>query len=803
MTTSVRAFDFRSCLLAGTGVSALLCSSLAYAQQTVAGQSGETAQTSTQRAPSVAPASDELQEVIVTAEKRQNAASNVPMSITAVTGTDLEERGVKDLNDLTRVVPGFVAEQSGFGYPIYYIRGIGYNETSLEARPAVTAYMDEVPYPLAPLSMGAPFDVQQVEVLKGPQGTLFGQNSTGGAINFIANKPTNQFEAGADVSYGRFNDEDLSGFVSGPLTDDLKARFALRHESADPWQYPYGPPGNSPYGTSTSPRNGAKDFTQGRLILDWDPTDRLKVEFNGNGFVDHGTSQAAQYLQLFPQQVGAKISPGFVAFPSAPQNDRAADGCNDYVISCQRNNNFAQGNLRVDYSLSDNITLTSLTSWDRFTEDYGLDLDGTPYADDDYNVTGNDTSIYQELRLAGSNPGQFYWTGGVNFEHDSNSEIQHGILADGSPVNAFNKFGIPNDYDAIDLGSDSWTSAAIFGNIDYNITDNIIAHAGARYTDTHDKWQGCTTNTDGGIGDGLSIIEKYSPGIPAGQCVEFNPAGQYAGLIRSSLDQSNVSWRTGLDWKPTSGTLLYANASRGFKSGGFPVLGGTSTTQYIPVTQEEVTAYEVGEKLKLLDNHLQLNGAVFYDDYRDKQLAGKILSPVFGTLNAIINIPKSYVAGAEIQATWKPDSHWNFNVGGTYLQTKVVGDYFNYTYSGAFENFNGAAFPYTPKWIANADGEYDWELSSKLNAFAGSTLTYHSKTNSEFIAVPLMAIDSYTLLDLRTGVATKDGHWRFQLAGYNVTDKYYWTYVGRIGDAISRLTGMPATFNVSASYRFN
>jgi iron complex outermembrane receptor protein len=177
-----------------------------------------------------------LQEVVVTAQKRSENINDVGMSIAAVGGDSLTKLGVVDVSQFTKITPGFSYQNSVYGTPTYTIRGIGYNDFSMGAEPTVTVYQDQVPLPYPVMTRGAALDVERVEVLKGPQGTLFGENSTGGAVNFIVAKPTSTFHAGADLSYGRFNDTILSGFVSGPLADTLTARLAISHEGASGWQ---------------------------------------------------------------------------------------------------------------------------------------------------------------------------------------------------------------------------------------------------------------------------------------------------------------------------------------------------------------------------------------------------------------------------------------------------------------------------------------------------------------------------------------------------------------------------------------
>src|SRR5258708_7378258 len=167
-----------------------------------------------------------LDDIIVTAQKRSERLSDVPLSITAVTGESMRNLGITNTSDLAKIVPGFTAVQSPYGTPLYTLRGIGFFEESLGVSPTVAVYVDQVPLPYSAMTEGAALDLERVEALKGPQGTLFGQNSTGGAINFIANKPTRHFAAGLGVGYGNFNAVNVNGFVSGPLTDDLAGRVA-------------------------------------------------------------------------------------------------------------------------------------------------------------------------------------------------------------------------------------------------------------------------------------------------------------------------------------------------------------------------------------------------------------------------------------------------------------------------------------------------------------------------------------------------------------------------------------------------
>ena len=319
------------------------------------------------RAQTAAPAQTAgVQEIVVTAEKRQETANSIPMSITAATGAQLEQAGVKQPRDLVKLTPSFSFADSYVGSPIYTLRGVGFSDISLGGRPTVSLYVDEAPVPFAIETRGVNLDLERVEVLKGPQGTLFGQNATGGAINFIAAKPTRSFQAGASLSYGNYNALDVGGYVSGPVSDTVAIRIAANHTQSDPWQTSY----------TTGAKNGAGDFTNGRILIDWTPTSRFKAELNLNGWLDHSDVQAGQAIAITPSvPAAAGFITGLNTYPLAPGNARAADW--NPGLDYARRNNFIQANLRLDYDLPDRLTLTSITAYSRYRERQLQDIDGT------------------------------------------------------------------------------------------------------------------------------------------------------------------------------------------------------------------------------------------------------------------------------------------------------------------------------------------------------------------------------------------------------------------------------------------
>jgi iron complex outermembrane receptor protein len=721
--------------------------------------------------------------------------NSVPMSITAQTSDQLLKQGVISPADLAKVVPGFQYTQSLFGEPVFTLRGIGFYDLAVGARPAVTIYVDEVPLPFGVMTNFAGLDSERVEVLKGPQGTIFGENSTGGAINYIAAKPTKNPEAGFDISYGRFNDVEATGFVSGPITDQLEGRFSLRTSQSGDWQKSY----------TTADTLGAKNTAGARLLLDWKPADSLRFELSLTGWYDRSDIPAGQFVAFTPNE--PIPLPGVSTYPVAPANDRAADWTpgDDHSHHAQ----FYQASLRTDYDLTSEITATSITSFMHWNDDYFVDADGETYNNATLNIDGQLDTAYQELRLAGKHD-RLRWIAGSSFqydrtrEHDTQYNPYSTITHLFDPLNGGLPF-ISNPY----FTDANYRTYAGFGNLDFVANDVITAHAGVRFTALNSGANGASFDSpNGGLQKGLLVIGnslRAAIGLPPAPFVPNGPDtlnAEFAPAIaHNRLDQDNVSWRVGLDAKVAPTTLLYGNVSKGYKAGSFPAIEATFANQLKPVSQESVVAYEVGFKSTLFDRHLQFNGAIFYYDYKDKQFIGRINIPPLGAQPSLVNIPKSSVKGAEFQLTWRPIEELTATLGGTYLNSKVS-SFENYDAFGNPINISGEAFPYTPTYQLVADAEYDHPLFGKYSGFVGISEHYQTSSFGGFGNDQILQIRSYGLLDLRAGVETTDGVWRVMAYGRNVTDTYYWNNVQKVLDTTARFAGMPATYGVTVSYRY-
>jgi outer membrane receptor protein involved in Fe transport len=400
---------------------------------------------------------------------------------------------------------------------------------------------------------------------------------------------------------------------------------------------------------------------------------------------------------------------------------------------------------------------------------------------------------------------------GFNYAHDKVLETNFDDISQSTTSFTFVPFGLPLFTSFRDSDNQDATTTAGFANVDYDITNGVKIYGGIRYTRSDNTFNGCTADTGDGVtaGDFGFLFNFFrsleglppNPPIPPGGCVTAGP-GFVPGLVTNTLNQSNVSWRAGAQWAPMEHTLLYANVSKGFKAGGFPDLAASASSQLLPATQESVIAYEAGFKTELIERTLQLTGAVFYYDYRDKQILGKVLDPVFGPLLRLVNVPKSRITGAELQMVWAPVHGLTLSAGGSYINSRVLDNFTNYDPNGVLANFNGEAFPNTPKWQFVSDADYRFPVTQGLDGFVGGGLTYQGSTNSQLGALPLLNVKAYTLVDLRIGVESPNGAWRVTLWGRNIGNSYYWTAVNRDLDTTVRFTGMPRTYGATLTYRF-
>ncbi|HVW70857.1 MAG TPA: TonB-dependent receptor [Steroidobacteraceae bacterium] len=735
----------------------------------------------------------ELVEITVTAQKREQALNDVGLSVSVTTGEELAAVGITEVTDLPKVTSGFTVGKTYTGYPVFSIRGINFNASQFSAAPAVTTYLDEAPLPYGPMSSGVLYDIQRVEVLKGPQGTLFGQNATGGSINLIAAKPTSDFAAGISGELNDFGAAELTGFASGPVSDTLRVRFAATTSQGGAWQRGYY--------LKPEQRNGDQEKGAARVLLEWQPTDALTINLNLNGFYDHSQPQLPQ-LASVNIAVPGNGYPGLQDYP-LPTDARAAES----DVSARYNNRNTQEALRIDWDMAPHARLTSITNYVDSKFFQPMEASGT--ADPLIHLVslGTGRSFSEEFRLSGALlADRLNYTIGGNLQRDhmldahQNEDILHfSTLPPNTRLNS--------------IYTETNRANAAFANADFSLARWISVTGGVRYTSTRQTMHGCTA--DGGDGSASGLFGYVANELRAatgqaptdlfvpGGCITISDIGAPPSFLpvqtNVAQSQDNVSWRGGVNFKTPDGDLYYVLASRGFKAGVFPFQDTILASQAQPVRQEELTAYEAGFKLALAAHRVQLNGAVFYYDYLDKQFFTYQPSPL-GPSATIVNIPKSHVIGQDLEITALPALGLTLHAAVTHISTRV-GNFQGYDIQLAVVDFTGKSFNFAPDWSATAGAEYTWPTGAGPALFVGADAVLESTTYADLGENPATEIPARTVFDARLGLQT--GRWRVGLWGRNLGNKYYWNTVAPGGpDTNVKFAGAPRTFGLSGSYRF-
>ncbi|HEY0282694.1 MAG TPA: TonB-dependent receptor, partial [Rhizomicrobium sp.] len=555
-----------------------------------------------------------LETVIVTAERRQESAQDVGIALSVVSADELTKRGINSVNQLQFVVPSFEAVPAfGSGQPEFRLRGVGFDDYGSNNSSTVGVYVDEVAYPVPASTQGLFFDLSRVEVLRGPQGTLYGRNTTGGAINFITNRPTDTFGAGAKLQYGSYNAFRGEAYVSGPIADDLQFRLAATTEQGGAWQK------NRTTGASL----GDRDTSAVRGQLAWAPTQSVDFLLEANWGYDKSESPG---LYLFsPLDYAPPLPPvpadtkrsntgwgGSVAFQGltgiAPDEKPFHDSVNQGVSL----------HTSVDFGVAE---LTSITAYQHLRRREYNDWDASAYAYAGVYFNTGAEVFSQEVRLASAEAGPFTWLAGVYY---SNETLDEAFYSD-----FWQAFG----FDTRTTYKQYVSSIAAFAQAEYQFTDSLKLVGGLRAEDEVRKQKGYAT---AGV---------YAPGTPP---ADFSPPAD------KSLKSQPLTGKVELEYKPTETALLYASISQGVKSGGFTAYNVPSSSSVQAFKPETLWAYEAGFKTTFGDGTLQLNGSVFYYDYHNQQVQSAIWTTAYGAIGAIVNAEKSHLYGGELELQWRP-----------------------------------------------------------------------------------------------------------------------------------------------------
>lgn len=759
-----------------------------------------------------------LEEIIVTAQKRAESLQDVPISVSAMDGDTLSDAAIPDIESFSTYVPNFTVSTSGYG-EVISIRGIQSGAvTSIEQ--SVATFVDGVYRGRGAQSRFGLFDVGMVEVLRGPQGTLFGKNTIGGALNVTSAAPTDEFEGQISALHEVKHEEtEVKAYVSGPLSDSVRGRLALlNRDRNDGWV------DNTYYGDS----GPVKDEWAARGSLEWDPSEDVNVSFKyEHGDWDNRGNALDEYI------VGSSLSGAYAALglngDVTPGNKKNSYGNNSEGInfgdSSIDSGDSDEVSLRVDYDLQGG-TLTSIYSYSAYERDFLQDVDLNAVDGLGQNETEDYEQNALELRFVSDLGEGFEYIAGVYFQKSKyNSEIIgnfnvdvadpegdslaplviQSLVAEGvapdipTAVTMTDSIGQFTRFLSLDQKTETW---AAFGQATWDLSETLSLTVGARYGEEEkEASQGahCASWNSSEINDLAVNCNSLSLAL-----AEFTPH-QFDDL---DIKDENWTYSLNMQWDLSSSIMAYATISTGVKSGGFNNFSLSDSNNEAEFGQEEVKSYELGAKMTLLDGEAELNIALFDMDYDELQAA------VFtGTTGfKVENAASASIRGLELDGRWKLSQNWLLrgsagyvdfefdeypNAGCTDAQKQSLGftGFFTSPPTGTTvgnatavgvnavgtaatceQDLKGGTNAFTPEWTASISIEHQVDIGDHLYL---RTILDGNYMGDHFTAPdndPLTEQSAYTLWNLSMILASQDERWDVSFIARNITDESYINY---------------------------
>lgn len=754
------------------------------------------------QAPS-SPDAGQLQEVVVTAQFREQNLQQTPIAITAVTSAMLEQRNQTDISQVAGQAPNVTLQPNGAAFGssmVAFIRGVGQTDFNLALEPGVGIYVDDVYYSTLTGSLLDLLDLDRVEILRGPQGTLAGKNSIGGAIKLFSQKPTGEGGGYLEATAGTLNRMDARGAGDFKLSESLFARlsFASKHHDGYVKRVDYActHPGSNLKGLNVGDgcelgRDGSQAYTAGRIALRWIASDAVEVNLAGDLTNDQSGVQANTLIK-YSGALGAAtyttglngapvpFGPQFVPFGSYSQDpNRPNDPYLSYATYASNASSFIFGpdpyapvsvppinHFRgwgvsgdVEWRLTDNLNFTSITAYRNYTNQFAEQTDASPIGVQILLQRQKHHQFSQELRLNGTAGAAVdYTVGAFYLDQDGGLNARVGL-----PWVGFDFIHGPDSTPA--------KTKAGFANAEWHATDHLTLGAGARYSDEQKDYTYLRHNSDG------SDVTLPPPA--------YN--GLVAGLNSSTahFQGTRTDWRVHFDYQITPDVMSYVQTSTGYKG------GGVNPRPFIPpqtlsFDPETLKAYELGLKTSLLDHRMRVNVAAFYNNYEDIQLTLSACPTSPCALPA--NVGSAHVKGAEVETEIRPIDNWEIDASASYLDfqyTKITNPDSNITLD--------MKTPYTPKSKWSFGTQYEVPLGDKGSFTPRVDVTHQSSQFAAAINDPVWnQIDGYTVVNARMTWRNTVGDWQAALNVTNVTDKLYYLTLFDLHGSSGYVNGQPA-----------
>lgn len=733
------------------------------------------------------PPSDDakVEEIVVTAQRRSERLQDVPVSVTALSGEALAKQRITEAGDLGNVVPNLRAISTvGDTTPIFALRGVSLSDYSLNQSSPVATYEDEVYKGNFALLGVALFDLERVEVLRGPQGTLYGKNTTGGAVNLIARKPEFKPEATLAIGYGNYNHVDVNGTAQAPITDTLAVRAAFTYTRADGWF------------RNLSPGQGdlnALDEYAARLSLRYVPNDRLDFVLRLSTSLQNPTNYGI-LAQPGPAGIGGGVYAALNALDPVlnPRTDDFRAGLGDRQLRSdftpRRHNRTYAASLVSTYKVNDRLSLISISSFDRGTLLNEEDTDGSDLKALSILYNDHVTQVTQDVRLTSNNLGSFNFTIGGFYGHE---QVFNSTNLRAYQDIDFNLDGVLNFQDCLTAGPPAGCQMqnrfdqrrerwAGYFDGSYLLGGGFKLRGGFRYSYDSGRQYNIRSLL---VGSDNVVLANLIPGDPVN--LDATASQRFAN--------GNLSGKVGIDYG-VEGKLLYLNYSRGYRASSFAAQAFFAPSELTVARPEIVDAVEGGFKLDLFGRRLRLNGAGFWYGYQDQQFID--VNPD-GT-QRLLNLPRSRIVGGEIEVVGRPTRHLTLTASAGLLDTLIE--------QGIVQGVSvtGNRLPFAPTLTLSYAA--DWNVASGSWGKLTSRIDGSYVTAQEYDALnnPDLHQGGYNILGARLGYRTANDRFGAALWVKNLTDAYYFTSriaISSIGFNYNHL-GAPRTFGLVLDARF-
>ncbi|MEP7243561.1 MAG: TonB-dependent receptor [Gammaproteobacteria bacterium] len=725
-----------------------------------------------------------LEEVVVTAQFREQGLQKTPVAITAISSEQIAQRSLTRITDITSFAPNVISTvgSTGFGPSAQtFIRGVGQTDNSFALEPGVGVYIDDVYNGIVQGSVFDLLDLDRVEVLRGPQGTLAGKNSLGGAIKLFSKKPDGDGGGYVEATYGDFNRTDVRAGANFTLVPDtLFARVAGVSKHRDGYMkrldFACANPGSSVPSTVAAGsdceigREGGQDLQAMRLAVRWLATDAIEDNLIADVTQDRSEVAATKLLQLNNAQVpnGAQFITGpdqyttYATYGNLGYTDpanllgRPGTGTHNGFSIPDTNPVDSYGiSNNLTWKLTDTLSFTSISGYRRYSGEFSVDYDGSPYTIQLIRTTFTHRQFTQELRVNGSAFSLLDYTVGAYY-YDAQSNT--GGIRLLSPGAATENIFRSND----SIPSDSKSG---FAHAVYHVTSQLSLIAGARYTKENKDYT-------------FGRLNPYAPGPSyTGAGAVDATTGTYTG--------NRVDYRGGVEYQWTPDVMTYVQYSTGFKGGGVNPRPFVAE-QEVPFNPEVLKASEIGVKSDFFGHRLRVNGAAFFNQYEDIIFTNNQPTPNSASNATPVNAGNADVKGAELEIEARPYGGLSISASASYLDFELT----RITAGITTVNLNTKQI-FAPEKKASIGAQYE------LPFFGFGTLTprVDATYQSEFFTAIDNSVDgqvpSYTVGNARLTFQSASGDWQAALSVTNFTDKFYYVNKFRQAAPIGFVIGQP------------